>query len=84
MIPLNLKEVASILHFPVSAQDISNVRELKAKRAPAPPRVAGEGVLLGINRYRTDEIEVHFKREDRLRHFYVIGQTGTGKTTRPY
>ena len=39
-----------------------------------------DGVLLGINKYRNSETEVHITREDRLRHFYTIGQTGTGKS----
>ncbi len=38
-------------------------------------------VLLGVNRDRNTETKVFMSSEDRLRHFYVIGQTGTGKTT---
>ena len=38
-------------------------------------------VLLGVNRDRNTETKVFMTAEDRLRHFYVIGQTGTGKTT---
>jgi hypothetical protein len=37
--------------------------------------------LLGINRHRNVEKEIFISDEDRLRHFYIIGQTGTGKTT---
>jgi DNA helicase HerA-like ATPase len=40
-----------------------------------------DGVLLGINSYRGKDTEIHMSKGDRLRHFYVIGQTGTGKTT---
>ncbi|OGI88183.1 hypothetical protein A2995_00290 [Candidatus Nomurabacteria bacterium RIFCSPLOWO2_01_FULL_33_24] len=40
-----------------------------------------EGILLGINDYRGKETKIFFKKEDRVRHFYTIGQTGTGKTT---
>jgi len=79
--PLNTKELTAIMHFPVTTVSATELREERAKRAPAPSGVSSEGVLLGINKYRTEEIEVRFKREDRLRHFYVIGQTGTGKTT---
>lgn len=35
---------------------------------------------MGINRYGADETKVHIGQNDRLRHCYVIGQTGTGKT----
>jgi hypothetical protein len=80
--PLNLKEITTLYHFPSSG--ISSSRELKQSKAgtaPAPLGMPGDGVLLGINKYRNSETEVHITREDRLRHFYTIGQTGTGKST---
>jgi len=40
-----------------------------------------EGLLLGYNHFRGVTTEVRMKREDRFRHFYVIGQTGTGKSS---
>ena len=79
--PLNIKELTTILHFPVTSGMTADLREEKAKRAPAPAGVSEDGILLGVNRYRNEDTDVRFKREDRVRHFYVIGQTGTGKTT---
>ncbi len=79
--PLNIKELTTIFHFPVTTVSTADLREEKAKRAPSPADVSEEGILLGVNRYRNEDTEVRFKREDRVRHFYVIGQTGTGKTT---
>ncbi len=78
--PLNLKELATIFHFPygiVSPQ----LKQAKAGIAPAPMEMGGEGVALGINNYRGKDTTIHFADEDRMRHLYVIGQTGTGKTT---
>jgi hypothetical protein len=82
IIPLNLKELSSVFHFPVGIGSQPQLKEAKAGIAPAPLEVAGvtEGILLGINSYRGKDTEVHMDREDRMRHFYVIGQTGTGKT----
>jgi type IV secretory pathway TraG/TraD family ATPase VirD4 len=40
-----------------------------------------EGTVLGINAHRGVERKIFITDEDRLRHFYIIGQTGTGKTT---
>jgi hypothetical protein len=77
--PLNLKELATIFHFPygvVSAQ----LKQAKSGIASAPMEMAEEGIILGINKYRGQETEVRMAREDRMRHAYVIGQTGTGKT----
>ncbi|OGE75834.1 MAG: hypothetical protein A3K06_03470 [Candidatus Doudnabacteria bacterium RIFCSPHIGHO2_01_52_17] len=39
-----------------------------------------EGLLLGINTYRGVKTEIRMAREDRRRHMYVIGRTGTGKS----
>lgn len=81
-IPLNLKEITTLYHFPSSG--IRSSRELKQSKAgtaPAPLDMSDTGVLLGVNKYRNSETEVYITREDRLRHFYTIGQTGTGKST---
>ncbi len=78
----NLKELTSLIHFPATVMKSSpHLKVAKAGSAPAPLELAKEGVILGINRDRGVETKVFMTPEDRLRHFYVIGQTGTGKTT---
>ena len=79
--PLNLSELASLFHFPMQSKDVGNVREQSYTQAPAPQDLSTEGIVLGTNVYRGLETKIHFGREDRMRHMYVIGQTGTGKTT---
>lgn len=82
ILPLNTKELTSLVHFPV--RDLDESRELKqGKSASAPPPldIPDEGLLLGVNRYRGQETNVYLTEKDRMRHFYAIGQTGTGKTT---
>ena len=78
--PLNLKELATIFHFPYGVVS-SQLKQAKAGIAPAPMEMGNEGITLGINSYRGKDTEIHMSREDRMRHMYVIGQTGTGKTT---
>ena len=78
--PLNLKELATIFHFPNGVVS-SQLKQAKAGDAPAPMEMGNEGILLGINSYRGKDTEIRMSREDRMRHMYVIGQTGTGKTT---
>ncbi|MSU55188.1 MAG: DUF87 domain-containing protein [Candidatus Taylorbacteria bacterium] len=81
-IPLNIKEVTTMMHFPSSRiQSSPQLKSAKAGSAAAPIDLPQQGVLLGVNRNRTTETKVFMNKEDRLRHFYVIGQTGTGKTT---
>jgi hypothetical protein len=79
-LPLNLKELATIFHFPSLIEANPELKQLSMNEAPAPLTLAQEGVLLGINSYRGTDTEVRMAREDRMRHMYVIGQTGTGKT----
>lgn len=78
---LNTEELASIFHFPNQHVDTPNIRWLRAKRAPAPTNLPTEGLLIGENIYRGEKTLVKLKREDRRRHLYMIGMTGTGKTT---
>ncbi len=79
-LPLNLKELSSVFHFPVGIDSQPQLKEAKAGIAPAPIEMGQTGIILGINSYRGRDTEIHLAREDRMRHFYVIGQTGTGKT----
>ena len=78
----NLKELTSLIHFPATVMKSSpHLKVAKAGSAPAPLDLAKEGVLLGVNRDRGMETKVYMAPDDRLRHLYVIGQTGVGKTT---
>lgn len=81
-IPLNLSELTSIVHFHNQAlHGVAQLKTGKVGSAPAPLGLPQEGTLLGINKYRNTETKVYLTDEDRLRHFYTIGQTGTGKST---
>ncbi|MEK7123886.1 MAG: DUF87 domain-containing protein, partial [Patescibacteria group bacterium] len=58
------------------------IKWLKANAAPPPADLPEQPILvLGKNIYRGEERLVGFASEnDRRRHLYVIGQTGTGKS----
>jgi hypothetical protein len=79
---LNLEEITACMHFPVSNVNKAapNLKQSKAGTAPAPLDLSKEGTLVGLNRHRGSECKVYISAEDRMRHFYVIGQTGTGKS----
>jgi hypothetical protein len=80
-LPLSLRELASVYHFPSEGIASSpHLRQARFTHAPAPLTLPKAGVLLGTNTYRNVSSEVRLEDEDRLRHLYVIGQTGTGKT----
>ncbi len=78
----NLEELTTVMHFPASnvGRAAPQLKQSKAGTAPAPMELAKEGIVLGVNRHRGVEQQIFLSQEDRMRHFYVIGQTGTGKT----
>jgi len=80
-LPLSLHELTTLYHFPPSGIESSpHLKQARFTHAPAPLSLPQTGVLLGSNAYRGQETRVHLDPEDRLRHLYIIGQTGTGKT----
>jgi len=77
---LNTEELTSIWHLPTPYIETPNVRWLSAKKAPPPANVPTSGLLLGHNIFRGVDTKIHIERDDRRRHSYIIGRTGTGKT----
>ena len=77
---LNSEELATIFHFPNRQVTTPHVFWLNAKTAPAPAQIPNEGLHLGVSSYRGIKREVYIGNEDRMRHIYIIGKTGTGKS----
>ncbi|PJE64893.1 MAG: hypothetical protein COU90_00025 [Candidatus Ryanbacteria bacterium CG10_big_fil_rev_8_21_14_0_10_43_42] len=77
---MGTEELTSLYHFPVGQLSAPKVKFLKAREAPAPANLSTEGVLLGENVFRGEQSLIRMQADDRRRHFYIIGQTGTGKT----
>ena len=79
---LNTQEIASIYHFPqIKYNKTPEIKWQNFKIVKAPSDIPKEWMLLGHNIYRGVKKEIRLKTEDRFRHFYVIGQTGTGKSS---
>ncbi len=79
---LSSDELASLFHLPnIRYNKTPNIAWQNYKVSPAPHNIPKEGILLGHNTYRGETKEIRMKNEDRFRHFYVIGQTGTGKSS---
>ncbi|MCX6807301.1 MAG: type IV secretion system DNA-binding domain-containing protein, partial [Patescibacteria group bacterium] len=78
---LNTEELASIFHLPDSRYNTAPVIKWQNSRiAPPPQNIPKEGIILGDSFYRGQHTLVRISHEDRFRHFYIIGQTGTGKS----
>jgi len=74
-------ELASIFHFPNKTVETPHIQWLKAKTAPVPAEVPQQGgTFIGYGYYRGVRRPVYIGFEDRRRHTYIIGKTGTGKS----
>lgn len=77
---LNSEEMVSLWHLPGTTVDTPNIQWLPARSAAPPSDLPQEGIFLGNNVYRGNRTAVRLLPNDRRRHMYVIGQTGTGKS----
>ncbi len=77
---LNSEELASIFHFPTPFTVVPHIKYLKAREASPPVNLPKEGVTIGESAFRGETKDVRIMDEDRRRHLYIVGQTGTGKS----
>lgn len=77
---LSSEELATIFHFPNNQITTPHIFWLNAKRAPAPAQIPTSGLYIGVSSYRGIRRKVYITDDDRRRHIYIIGKTGTGKT----
>jgi len=78
---LNSVELATVFHLPdQNSIPTSQVQRQMAKQVDGPTEVMEEGVLLGYNEFRGVKKPIRLSTNDRRRHTYFIGQTGTGKS----
>ncbi|TAL14367.1 ATP-binding protein [Patescibacteria group bacterium] len=78
---LNSVELATLFHLPdQNSIPTSQVERQMAKQVDGPTQVMNEGFLLGYNEFRGNKKQIRLSTNDRRRHTYMIGQTGTGKS----
>lgn len=78
---LNSVELATLFHLPDQASiPTSQVQRQMAKQVDGPTQIMDEGFLLGYNEFRGIRKQIRLSTNDRRRHTYMIGQTGTGKS----
>jgi hypothetical protein len=78
---LNSVELATIFHLPdQNSIPTSQVQRQMAKQVDGPVQPMDEGFLLGYNEFRGTKKQIRLSTNDRRRHMYFIGQTGTGKS----
>lgn len=77
---LSSEELATIFHLPNKAVSTPGIYWLTSKRAPVPSNIPTTGTFLGKSIFRGMMRNVHIGDDDRRRHMYIIGKTGTGKS----
>ncbi|MDR2415309.1 MAG: ATP-binding protein [Candidatus Peribacteria bacterium] len=79
---LNIKELSSIIHFPHGRFNQNpRIAWQKYKIIAAPDDLPQEGMLVGYNDFGGVRRDIRITDKDRFRHLYILGQTGTGKST---
>jgi len=85
---LNTEELATILHFPSSKLDTPNVAWTYSRKSEPPADLPTDDCnYIGYTSYRGKKTMFGISNggrsrgDDRLRHMYLIGKSGTGKST---
>ncbi|MCW5968909.1 MAG: hypothetical protein KIT57_10375 [Blastocatellales bacterium] len=76
-----LREASAILRTPMPVgYDMPGIRSNRARTARITGR-SGEDAPIGVNIHRGERVRLSLDAGMRFRHTYIIGQTGTGKST---
>ncbi|MEX0621533.1 MAG: type IV secretion system DNA-binding domain-containing protein [Candidatus Woykebacteria bacterium] len=79
---LTTEELASIYHLPNVSVETPTISWTGAKKGEPPLNIpTTSATMLGETYYRDYRTKFGIKRSDRRKHMYIIGKTGTGKST---
>lgn len=78
---LNTTELATLFHFPDQENiPTSQLERQASKQVDGPRNMPDQGLMLGYNVFRGVKKAIRLDLNDRRRHLYIVGQTGTGKS----
>jgi hypothetical protein len=78
---LNADELVSLAHLPSASVRVPQLKREDARTKAAPQIVNGHPFVLGENSHAGKTTPVTLSAEQRSQHCYVIGASGTGKST---
>lgn len=78
---LNADELVSLAHLPSASVRVPQLKREDARTKAAPQIVQGHPFILGENSHGGKTTPVSLSAEARSQHCYVIGASGTGKST---
>ncbi len=74
-------EATNIWHTPLNVRANPRIQALGAVELAIPDGLPTSGIQIGTSSYRESNRPIWLSPADRLRHVYLIGQTGTGKSS---
>lgn len=82
-------EIINFFHIPTKANFVKGLEYTLYRKLPYPTNIPNvetfpelsKLTVLGDTDYRGDNIRFGIKEEDKFRHVYIVGKTGTGKST---
>ncbi len=80
----NTSELATMFHFPFGIIRTEGMVRTHSRILPAPISLHGNpklNVIIGVNRYHGSETPIGLTSAERERHMFIVGGTGSGKTT---
>ena len=83
---LSVSEVANLYHFPYTdTTKTEGLQKIKSKTLPLPIAINNNinnfSCTFGNNSYGDEQSHIRLSKEERRRHVYMLGATGTGKST---
>jgi hypothetical protein len=78
---LNADELVSLVHLPSSSVRLEKLAREERRTKAAPQLAVGHALVLGENTHAGKTVKVSLSPEQRIKHTYVIGASGTGKST---
>jgi energy-coupling factor transporter ATP-binding protein EcfA2 len=78
---LETAELASLAHFPITELPIERLEKISMKNVPPPELYTTGDMLIGESRARGQMFPVTLPESVRDRHVYLVGKSGTGKST---
>ncbi len=79
---VDITQAVAAFRLPIpKAEEFPGIPTTQYHPKPAPSDLPSTGLLIGEHRCGHRRRHVFFEKRDRRRHAYVVGQTGTGKST---
>lgn len=80
-LPLNAKELSGLIGLPIGEAYVAGLAMGVSRQLPPSPTAPRSGLILARSTYQGTGKLLRLTTADRLRHLWLLGPTGTGKST---